>query len=100
MVDAAEESHKLFPFARHVAVNAGVTYPTVDEIDLAFIRQIPTPRGPMDYDKVFDLAVENIRKYVTILGQVVFQNKEPTEFLDWNLDTGRAPDNSLTAWSE
>lgn len=100
VVDAAEESHKLFPFARHVAVDAGVTYPMVDEVDQTFIRQIPTPRGHMDYDEVFDLAVQNIRRYVTILGQVVFQNKAPTEFLNWNLDTGRAPDDSLTAWSE
>ncbi|MFA7517632.1 zinc dependent phospholipase C family protein [Shewanella sp.] len=100
VVDAAEESYRLFPFARHVAVNAGLTYPMLDEVAQVFIRQIPTPRGPMDYDEVFDLAVQNIRKYVTILGQVVFQSKEPTEFLDWNLDTGRAPDGSLTAWSE
>jgi hypothetical protein len=98
VVDKAEESYRLFPLARHVAVGIGLTYPSVDEIDHQYLVELNTPRGSMHYDDVFDLAVANIQKYVTYLAQAVFEGQEPIQFLAWNLDTGRAPDNTLTAW--
>lgn len=98
VVDNADEGHRLFPFARHVAAGLGVLYPNHNEVDFSFINGLDTPKGIKNYDEVFDLAVVNIRKYWTFIAQAVFTDRVLDEILDWNLDNGLAPDGSLTAW--
>ncbi len=101
-VDMAEEGRKLFPFSRHVAVNAGVTYPNVKEIDSQYIKRLKTPEGPMDYDAVFDRAKANVLRIWAALASAVYDadTKYLAQIGDWNLDTGRDTQNELVFWSK
>jgi len=98
VVDSADEGHRLFALARHVAVDQGLTYPTLEEVEHSYIYNLDTPRGLMNYEEVFDRAVANIRSYWEIAAQAVFEGGPVDAFLNWNLDTGETPDGCLTAW--
>ncbi|WP_310601028.1 zinc dependent phospholipase C family protein [Desulfobulbus sp.] len=100
-MDLAEEGQKLFPFSRHVAVNAGVTYPNVKDIDRQYVRQLNTPDGTMDYDAVFDRAKANVLRVWAALASAVYNSDASYQALigDWNLDTGRDNQNELAFWS-
>ncbi|ODS04579.1 zinc dependent phospholipase C family protein [Vibrio scophthalmi] len=98
VVDNAEESHHLFPWARHVAAKQGLTYPLSDEVDNNFINNLETPEGPKHYDEIFDRAIETIQLFWEKTASSVFDG-QPTEFFkNWNLDTGRCEQGLLTAW--
>ena len=62
VVDKAEEGNTLPPFARHVAVNIGLTYPAVADLDNQYLKAVATPFGPMDYDQIFDRAYRHGRR--------------------------------------
>ncbi|MEI5637583.1 MULTISPECIES: zinc dependent phospholipase C family protein [unclassified Pseudoalteromonas] len=98
VVDNVEESYRLFPLARHVAADCGLFYPRPDEINQDYITHLTTPDTPMHYDEVFDKAVDNIRYYITIIANAVFENKSCMEIRNWNLDTGKDELGHLTAW--
>jgi hypothetical protein len=98
VVDLVEDQYRLFPFSRHVAALLGLTYPTVDQIDLSFIHQLHTPHGLASYDKVFNLAVANIQHYQQQLAAAVYADGRVDLFLNWNLDTGESPIGQLSAW--
>ena len=98
MVNNAEESHRLFPWARHVGVDHGLTYPMFEEVDLDFITQLDTPNGKMHYNDVFDLAIENIKRYISVIANSVFEDMPCDAICNWNLDTGKDETNKLTAW--
>jgi hypothetical protein len=68
-VDAAEEGNRLPLFARHLAVNSGLTYPAVTDIDASYIIGIATPEGEMDYDMVFDRALKNVVSMWAMIGK-------------------------------
>lgn len=58
IVSLVEESDNLFPLARHVAVNKGLTYPTIDMINSQYIKNLRSPiGGTMDYDDIFNKAL-------------------------------------------
>ncbi len=63
VVDNAEESHRLFPWARHVASKQGLTYPLQNEVNAVFIQNLETPNGRKHYDEVFDKAIETIQLF-------------------------------------
>lgn len=98
VVNNAEESYRLFPWARHVGVGHGLTYPMLEEVDLDYIAQLDTPRGEMHYNDVFDLAIENIKYYITIIANSIFSDTPCDVICNWNLDTGKDETNKLTAW--
>ena len=89
-VDAAEESGRLIPIARHVGVKMGLTYPRPDEIDPQYIQGLATPEGVMDYDTVFDRARRNVLEAWALAGAAVYAGDAQvlSFFEDWNLDTG------------
>lgn len=98
----AEEGNRLIPFARHVAADIGLMYPSPDKIDKRFIRNLPLPNGgTADYDKIFERAIKNTGAVWKIISDGVFGNN--TGYLahigNWNLDTGLGEDKKLVFWS-
>lgn len=109
MVDRiAEEGNRLLPLARHVTVDAGLTYPAASAIDMdEYINklQISQPLFPaefLSYDEIFDRAVKNVGDIWGLIAAGVFSSD--TRYLaqigEWNLDTGRNKiDGNLVFWS-
>lgn len=98
----AGEGHRLFPFARHVAANQGLTYPTFDEIDRKeYIDKLKAPTGLLHYDAIFDHAKDSVGKAWSSIEKAVYGNdaNAVSFFGDWNLDTGRNNKNELVFWA-
>lgn len=104
----AEEGNHLLPLARHVAVDAGLTYPAASAIDMEeyILRlQISQPLAPakfLSYDKIFDRTVDNVCGIWGLVAAGVFS--ADTRYLaqigEWDLDTGRSKnDGKLIFWS-
>ncbi|MFA5426770.1 MAG: zinc dependent phospholipase C family protein [Sulfurimonas sp.] len=96
-----EEGHKLHPLARHVAVNAGMTYPDEDNIDIQYIENLTVPNGTMNYDDIADIAVDKIVQAWKRIGDAVYMDDSSllTHFGGWNLDSGRDTNNQLVYWA-
>lgn len=100
--DIAGKGYKLFPLARHLGVKCGLTYPLNKEIDNQFTKNLKTPSGLMNYDDIFDLAIENVLKVWGWVGAGVLLGDDTfeTEIGNWNLDTGRDQNNNLVFWGK
>lgn len=101
MVDKiGEEGNKLWPIARHVAVNCGLTYPSPNQLDKQFLEGLATPEGNKHYDEIFNRALENVTKMWTHLAKAVFNGDEGYRAAigNWNLDTGRDENNRYVFW--
>jgi hypothetical protein len=87
----AEEGDKLFPIARHLCMDVGLTYPGEGEIDPQFIRELETPSGKQDYDAIFENAIRNVGELwqVAASGATRGQKSYLAQIGNWNLDTGR-----------
>ena len=101
IVDIVEEGYKLFPIARHVAADKGLTYPAREDIDPSFIEDLKTPSGTAHYDEIFDKAVSNIvQMWKQISDDLDKQDSELMAQLgNWDLDTGRDENDQLVYWS-
>lgn len=103
MVDnIAEEGNKLLPLARHVAVDCGLTYPNLGEVDRPeYIDGLATPHGPLPYDQIFDKALAHVIEGWHLIAAGVYEadTAYQTAFWDWNLDTGRDGNDRLVLWS-
>lgn len=103
VVSIAEEGDKLFPLARHVAVDAALTYPSKDKIDKQYIDALEVPGGErLSYDDIFDKAIIKVLDAWRIIGDAVFEDSEEYRdfFGDWNLDTGRDTNGNLVFWNK
>ena len=101
IVDTIEEGNALPAFARHVAVNSGLTYPEPDEVDKAeYIDALETPLGTMTYDAIFDQACANVVELWGKIGHDVNTGKldQLASLGAWDLDTGRDAFNTLVYW--
>ena len=101
MVDnVAEEGNKLFPLARHVAAGQGLTYPSVENVADQYISALDTPDGEMNYDDIFNMAVENVsRVWAWVASGVLLESDEYVNNIgNWNLDTGRDETGTLVFW--
>jgi hypothetical protein len=96
----AEEGGRLPALARHVAANAGLTYPSVDGIDTQYINNLQTPVGYKDYDQVFDVAIENIGVVWAEISKDLSGGGSSKILLsgNWNLDTGESESGKLVFW--
>jgi hypothetical protein len=98
-----EEGYKLFPIARHVAVNCGLTYPAARDVDVKeYIEDLTVPgNGTRHYDQIFNFALTNIGKAWVAIDKAVYGNDPESMgfFGNWNLDTGRDENNQLVFWS-
>lgn len=103
IVSLVEERDKLFALARHVAVGKGLTYPEIQNIDMQYIKALEIPDGTrMDYDDIFDKAVQKIAQSWKNLGDAVYTNNEDalSYFGNWDLDTGRDRYENLVYWTQ
>ncbi len=100
IVDKAEEGGALPPFARHVAANLGLTYPAIADLDRQHLKGLATPLGAMDYDQIFERAMENVLTAWSHIANAVFKNDNTyqTAAVNWNLDTGRDADGNYVYW--
>ena len=100
LVDKAEEGNRMPHFARHVAVNAGLTYPAAADIEDRYVRDLATPGGRMDYDAVFAKALDNVDAMWALIGKAVFEADDAylTAIRDWDLDTGRDKNGLYAYW--
>lgn len=102
IVNISEEGNNLFPLARHIAVKQGLTYPLKDAIEDQYIKNIKVPHHKkMNYDDVFDKAIQEVLKSWKLLGDAIYENKNEylTFFDNWNLDNGRDKNSNLVFWS-
>ena len=104
----AEEGNLLLPLSRHVAVDSGLTYPSVENIDKEeYIDKLQTPHNTslmetMSYDQIFDLALKNVVDVWALVASGVFSANSLylTKIGPWDLDTGRNnQDGKLVFWS-
>lgn len=99
--DVGEEGNKLIPFARHVAVGLGLTYPAKKDIDKQYIENLKVPTGQKHYDEIFDLAINKVGSVWqlvasgTMASDKTYLAKIGTT---WNLDTGRDEKDQLVFW--
>jgi len=101
-VDLAEEGNRLFPLARHVAVDQGLTYPAANEIDLAaYIDNLSVPGGRLSYDEIFDKAIRHVIEGWHLVATGVFKGdmRYQAAFGQWNLDTGKDQNGRVVLWS-
>lgn len=100
VVDAVEEGNCMMPFARHVAVNCGLTYPAVDAIDRQYIDKLKTPEGVMAFDQIFDRALNNVLATWAVVDKAIYSGDQSykTAIGDWNLDTGRDQTGEYVFW--
>lgn len=102
MVDEiGEEGNRLMPIARHLAVDCGLTYPDCAEIDTQFIRSLKVPTGHMDYDAIFDKAIDSVGSVWSLVAKGVFggDNTYLAQIGHWNLDTGKDTNGRYVFWS-
>ncbi len=98
----AEEGGRLLPCARHLAADLAVVYPSEAEIDMQYINNLAVPTGTMDYDEIFDLAVENVGTVWRWIAEGVLSGDQTyvANLGNWNLDTGRDQgSDQLVFWS-
>jgi len=101
VVDKIEDAGNLLLMARHTAVNSGLVYPAADDIDIGeFIEGLTTPEIPMDYDDIFERAMNNVATVWTWISRDVDNRAEAevAQIGNWNLDTGRDENGVLVFW--
>jgi hypothetical protein len=103
VIDRIEEGGRLFPAARHLAVDCGLTYPDPAEVDPQFIRQLQVPgnAGHLDYDAIFDTAIEHVGAVWGSISRTIFGSESGSLAMlgSWNLDTGRNEAGNYVFWS-
>ena len=102
VVSIAGEGHRLFPIARHVAVNQALTYPLFSEVDRhEYIDALASPAGELSYDAIFDRAGTNVGNAWTTIAADVYRGEDGAKafFGNWNLDTGRDERQRLVFWT-
>jgi hypothetical protein len=93
-------ANRLFPFARHVAAGANLTYPETDALDHRFTHNLWTPEGELSYEQIFDRAQANV---LSVWGGLEAAMNGDNSYLDglknWNLDTGKTvPGDRFVFW--
>lgn len=90
----------MLPFARHLAADCGVVYPTYDQVDHQFVANLKVPTGTMSYDDIFNNALSNVANVWGDIARGTFDNNDMVlaRFGEWNLDTGRDQTNKLIFW--
>lgn len=90
----------LLPFARHLAADSGMVYPTYDQIDKQFVEKLKVPTGTMNYDDIFNNALSNVAGVWGDIARGTFNTNDTVlaRFGEWNLDTGRDQTDKLIFW--
>lgn len=95
----AESGGRLMPFARHIAANAGLTYPVDPEPQYVSSLAVPGERT-LDFDAIFTKTVSEIITFWQHLSGALQGQPSPLDSMaGWSLDEGRDPDGRLVFWS-
>jgi hypothetical protein len=92
---------RLFPFARHVAADAGLVYPDAANVSEKFVKGLSTPEGVMEYDAVFDRAVANVVQVWKGIDDALAGSDHTflSSLEDWDLDIGKSvPGEKFVFW--
>ena len=101
MVDnIAEEGYHLPLFARHLAVNCGLTYPALADVDGQYLENLDTPHGKKHYDEIFERAVDNVGSVWALVANAIYGSNESSlaNIHNCNLDTGEDHTGQLVFW--
>ncbi|MGD9637531.1 MAG: zinc dependent phospholipase C family protein [Alphaproteobacteria bacterium] len=101
IVDIVEESHEWPRFARHVSVDAGLSYPLPSEVDDQYIQKLKTPDGKMlSYDEIFKKALSNVNGIWVNIAEAIENEKSSyiSSLLSWNLDRGLTSSGGYLFW--
>ena len=93
--------------SRHVReylTGKGASYPRFEDIDSEdfnkFLKGLDTPKGKMDYDDIFDLALDNVGKVWKLISDGILKGDD--SYLDkiglWNLDNGQEVKTPKIMW--
>jgi len=94
----AERVGVLFPFARHVAANAGLTYPV--KPDLQYIKGLAVPNGRMDFETIFNKTLNQLIEFWANLSLILQEQPSPLESMaSWSLDQGLDAAGNYVFWS-
>jgi len=97
----AEEGGKLVPLARHVASGLGLVYPSREEVDINFIKNLKTPSGFKHYDEIFDHAKEVVLEVWQLIAEAIIE-KTDLYFAkigkNVNLDEGTGDKGEIVTW--
>lgn len=88
----AEEGHRLWPIARHLAMDCGLVYPSPGEVNRTYLDRLQTPQGEMSYDDVFNMARGNVLREWSAASAALADTQSGHSVAvlgNWNLDTGR-----------
>jgi len=98
--EIAAASNHLISFFRDMAADKGCCYPSADQIDRQFIEGLKVPTGTMNYDEIFEKAIQNVTKMWLLVSKGVLDNDDTylAQINDWNLDTGRNVNDQLVYW--
>lgn len=98
MMKVGESGHVLFAFARHVAANKGLVYPTTP--DTQYIHELKVPGGlTMDFEEIFQKALTNIIELWGWMALSLQKRASPLDSLkSWSLDTGIDDDGNMIYW--
>ena len=85
-----------------LAANIGLTYPAIADLDKQYLKDLATPLGAMNYDQIFDRAMENVLVAWSHIANAVFKNDDTyqTSAVNWNLDTGRDDSGGYVYWRD
>lgn len=89
LIDDFAEELPYFPAM--LIFGKGLVYPDIDDIENKFIIDLETPVGTMNYEDVFDKALENCGRIWKIISDAVFLEDQTylSEINIWNLDNGQ-----------
>lgn len=98
----AGQGDALMPLARHVASGLGLVYPLKDEIVEEYVEDLETPESEMNFDELFDKAVQSVEGIWSLVARGVLADDESyvEKIGNWNLDTGRDENDRLVFWKE
>jgi hypothetical protein len=98
-------SSRFVGFARHACDDAGLLYPTPDELATGeYIENLNAPgQKRMHYDAIFDFAIDRVQQVWLDVTRYALRRRDLLAFRDeeWDLDTGRNKsdtDNRLVFW--
>lgn len=96
----AEEGGRLIPIARHVAADAGLVYPSEDEVDPQYIEELETPDGPRHYNDIFDKMLAHLEGKWSVVARGAFSIDDAylEEIGYWNLSTGLDENDNFVFW--
>jgi hypothetical protein len=92
---------RLFPLAALISADMGRPYPLQEMVEQDYLHDLTVPGGRvMAYDRIFEAALENVRKLWGVVGEGVAASGD--RFLscigNWNLDTGQDQEGRFVFW--